>query len=44
MVPKIIGIAQEEMDNRTIGALLSTAPKDLSDGKLIGYVHIWNSE
>lgn len=34
LVPKVIGIAQEEHDNDTIQTLLSIAPPDMTDGKL----------
>ena len=35
LVPKVIGIAEEESDNGTIEELISTAPEVISDGKLL---------
>ena len=36
MIPKVIAVAEEERENQSIEALLSTAPDDISDGKFIG--------
>ena len=34
MIPKVIAVAEEERENLSIEALLSTAPDNISDGKL----------
>ena len=36
MVPKVIIVAEEERDNQSIEALLSTAPDNISNGNLLG--------
>lgn len=36
MISKIIIVAEEEQDNPTIEALLSTAPDKMSNGRLLG--------
>ena len=35
MIPKVITVAEEERENQNIEALLSTAPDNISDGKLL---------
>ena len=39
MIPKVITVAKEERENQNIEALLSTAPDNISDGKLLWCLH-----